>query len=81
MAEGGWLMAEGPRSSARSSRDLEPLKRGGFYAGCPARATTPQPLLSYALVPSRLGIAQVNLALLSLLRHLSCLRGFLASLR
>ena len=38
-------MAEGPRSSARSSRDLEPLKRGGFYAGCPARATTPQPLL------------------------------------
>ena len=45
MAEGGWLMAEGTRSSARSSRDLEPLKRGGFYAGCPARATTPQPLL------------------------------------
>jgi len=37
MAEGGWLMAEGPRSSARSSRDLEPLKRGGFYAGCPCR--------------------------------------------
>ena len=45
MAEGGWLMAEGPRSSARSSRDLKPLKMGGFYAGCPARATTPQPLL------------------------------------
>ena len=74
MAEGGWLMAEGPRSSARSSQDLEPLKRGGFYAGCPARATTPQPLLELRSSSVTFGIAQVNLALLSLLRHLSCLR-------
>ena len=81
MAEGGWLMAEGPRSSARSSRDLEPLKRGGFYAGCPARATTPQPLLELrsSSVTSRDSPSKLSSPLAA--PSLACLRGFLASLR